>query len=74
MPNPEEPNSDIDHSSDEMRKELSSEDRNDATREWTFSECQERWKSLKDAQRSGSGLSMKDWEERNGEGIWGNQN
>ena len=66
----EEPNSDIDQSSDEMRKELSSEDRNDAKREWTLSECQERWKSLKDAQRSGSGLSMKEWEKRNGEGIW----
>jgi len=69
----EEPNSDIDQSSDEMRKVLSSEDRNDAKREWTLSECQERWKSLKDAQRSGSGLSMKDWEKRNGEGIWDNQ-
>ena len=70
MPKPEEPNSDIDKSSDEMSKDLSSLDRKDATREWTLSECQERWKSLKDAQRSGSGLSMKEWEKRNGQGIW----
>ncbi|KZR66529.1 hypothetical protein [Prochlorococcus sp. MIT 1306] len=70
MPKPEEPNSDIDNSSDEMSKEFSSEDRNEATREWTLSECQERCKSLKDAQLSGSGLSMKEWEKRNGEGIW----
>ena len=74
MPNPEDPNSDIPQSSDEISEELSSDVRKDAPREWSFSECQERWKSLKDAQRSGSGLSMKDWEERNGEGIWGNQN
>ena len=40
MPKPEEPNSDIDQSSDEMSKELSREDRNEASREWTFSECQ----------------------------------
>ena len=53
-----------------MSKDLSSLDRKDATREWTLSECQERWKSLKDAQRSGSGLSMKEWEKRNGQGIW----
>ena len=69
-PNPEEPNSEIEQSSDEMCKELSSQDRKDAIREWTLSECQERWKSLKDAQRSGSGLSMKEWEQRNSQGIW----
>ncbi len=40
MPNPEEPNSDIDKSSDEMSKDLSSLDRKDTTREWTFSEGQ----------------------------------
>ena len=70
MHNSEEPSRDIDHSSDEISEDLSSEDRKDAPREWTLSECQERWKSLKDAQRSGSGLSMKEWEKRNGEGIW----
>jgi len=74
MPNPEDPNSDIPQSSDEISEELSSDVRKDAPREWTLSECQERWKSLKDAQRSGSWLFMKDCEERNGEGIWGNQN
>ncbi len=66
MPKPEERNSDIDQSSDNMSNELSSPARKDATREWTLSECQERWTSLKDAQRSGSGLSMKDWKKRNG--------
>ena len=70
MPKPEEPNSDIDQSSDDMSNELSSQARKDATREWTLSECQKRWKSIKDAQRSGSGLSMKEWEKRNGQGIW----
>ena len=70
MPRPEEPNSDNDTSSDEMSTELSSQDRTDATREWTLSEYQKRWKSIKNAQRSGSGLSMKEWEKRNGQGIW----
>ena len=70
MPKPEEPNSSIDQSSDEMSKELSSQARKDATREWTLSEFQKRWKSIKDAQRSGLGLSMKEWEKRNFEGIW----
>jgi len=74
MPKPEEPSPDIDQSSDEIIDDLSSEDRKDAPREWTLSEFQERWKSIKDAQRSGSGLSMKDWEKRNGQGIWENQN
>ncbi|CAX31810.1 Hypothetical protein PMT_2288 [Prochlorococcus marinus str. MIT 9313] len=36
-PNPEEPNSEIEQSSDEMCKELSSQDRKDAIREWTLS-------------------------------------
>ena len=58
-PNPEEPNSEIEKSSDEMSKEFSTQDRKGAIREWTLYECQERCKSLKDAQPSGSGLSMK---------------
>ena len=70
MPKPEEPSPDIDQSSDEIIEDLSNEDRKETPREWTLSECQERWKSIKDAQRSGSGLSMKEWEKRNGEGIW----
>ena len=70
MPKPEEPNSGIEQSSDEIMNQFSSQDRKYTTREWTLSECQERWKSLKDAQRSGSGLSMKEWEKRNGPGIW----
>ena len=70
MPKPEEPNSDIEKFSDEMSKDLSTLDRKDATREWTLPECQERWKSLKDTQLSWSGLSMKEWEKRNGQAIW----
>ena len=69
-PNPEETKSEIKQSSDDMSNELSSLDRKDAIREWILSECQERWKSLEDAQRSGSVLSMKEWEKRNGQGIW----
>ena len=69
-PNPEEPNSEIKKPSDEMCKELSSQDRKDAIREWTLSECQERWKPLKDAETSGLGLSMKYWEKRNGQVNW----
>ena len=42
MPKPEESNSGIENSSDEMSKDFSSEDRNEAPREWTLSECQER--------------------------------
>ena len=36
-PNPEESNSEIKHSSDEMCKELSSQNRKDTIREWTLS-------------------------------------
>ncbi len=38
--------------------------------EWSTIELQRRWKSLKDANCAGSGLSMKELESQNGEGIW----
>ncbi|MFL0749514.1 MAG: hypothetical protein AB8A32_05175 [Prochlorococcus sp.] len=38
--------------------------------EWSTIELKRRWTSLKDAKRAGSGLSMKEWESQNGEGIW----
>ncbi len=39
---------------------------------WSTLELMRRWKSLKDVKRAGSGLSMKEWESQNGEGIWEN--
>tara|TARA_B100000959_G_C14819997_1_gene557419 strand:- start:317 stop:511 length:195 start_codon:yes stop_codon:yes gene_type:complete len=38
--------------------------------EWSTIELKRRWKSLNDAKCAGSGLSMKEWEGQNGEGIW----